>query len=150
MSQYDDWLAAMPIDEVHARIAELERELELLRSLEQKRENARRDLILRAAIAERNRTAHGGKRRRRLSPERTAIVELIAKNPDGMSPDDVARGVGMSPNAAQTNLSRMQQAGIVQRVAQGLYRLPPHVPAAAILNGATTHDPPDRIRELTP
>ncbi|MGD1057075.1 MAG: MarR family transcriptional regulator [Solirubrobacteraceae bacterium] len=147
MNAYEQWLAAMPVDEVRARIAELERELDALRALEYQQQQAHNLRLYRAAVAER---VQQGKRRRRLSPERMAIIDLIKKNPDGVSPDDVARAIGMTHNAAQTNLSRMQQAGVVQRVAQGLYKLPPHVPAAAVLNGATAYDPPDRIEALTP
>jgi hypothetical protein len=134
MTAYEAWLAAMPVEDVDERIAELERELQVLRLLKRRRAAA----VHGEHVAEQAKPVLPlPRRKRRLSPEREAIVMLIAKNPEGVSPADVSRALEVSPNAAQTNLSRMQEAGMVQRVAQGLYRLPAHIPASEILNGVT-------------
>src|ERR1017187_7893719 len=127
----------MPVGDVKERIAELERELAVLRLLEQRhRQTAppnpaaqidrsrppERPEVLAGRLIERQ------QRRRRVSPERQAIIDLLQKNPNGVSPSDVSRALDTSPHAAQTNLSRMVQAGMVQRVEQGLYRLAAHLP----------------------
>jgi hypothetical protein len=125
MSSYKEWLAAMPVKDVRGRIAELEKELEVLRLLDRQHRQQNR---------EGTKIGHTV-RRRSLSPERTAIIELIRSDPEGLSPSDVAQALGLSTNAAQTTLSRMVQANQLVRVEQGRYRLPAHVPAADVLSG---------------
>jgi len=81
-------------------------------------------------------------RKRRLSPERAAIIRLIEQNPQGMSPTDVWRRLTadgdatVKQNAVQTTMGRMVQAGQLLRVEQGRYRLPSQVPGGTLLSAA--------------
>jgi hypothetical protein len=132
MGNFEDWLAAMPVEDVRNRIAEIERELELLRVLDRKHRQGVRPSTPSPSVAvpapadshppqKMLRTGRGP----RLSPERRAILEVIRRNPDGMAPVEVARALGKAPNPIQTNMSRMVQANMIVRVGTGRYQLPP-------------------------
>ncbi len=134
---FESWLAAMPVEDVRGRIAQLERELEVLRLLEQQhRERGRRPDVSRdqptVAVAD-NHSSSPSRGGRRISPGRAAIMRLIAARPDGMVPIEVTRalsveqGMTLEPNAVQTTLSRMVQAGQLVRT-EGRYQLPHEAP----------------------
>lgn len=122
MDRLDAWLQAMPVEDVRARIGELERELARLRLLladapEPARKRAK-------ATAPRPKAANGRKRARRLSPERKAILAVVREHPGGVAPADVARRLGKHNGTVQAAMWRM--ANDEQLVsADGLYRLPP-------------------------
>jgi len=146
MDSLDAWLAAMPVQDVDRRIQELEGELETLRTLKRQHAQHQRpagDVATRSqAIRDTLRGTDRSKTRtRRLSPERVAIIELIAEHPEGMSPADVTRALQASgkqaeQNPIQTTMSRMAHAGQLLRVEHGRYRLPSETPAASLLNGS--------------
>lgn len=151
MGNFEDWLAAMPVEDVRRRIGELERELELLRVLDrQHRQEVRPSTpppstSVSPAPKPAQKVPRTG-RGHRLSPERAAILDVIRRHPDGMAPVEVARALGKEPNPIQTNLSRMVTAGMIVRVGTGRYRLPPEQPTegAHTSNGSGTLalDPP--------
>ena len=148
MDQYEAWLSQMPVQGVRQRIAQLEQELAFLRQLEWLREQTTRSVSptdtpssLPVDQTSTPDTPPSNDRRRRLSPERKAIIEVIRQQPAGMSPFDVAQLLGRSDaNAVQTNMSRMARAGQLLRVEQGRYRLPPNVPAASLLDAGAGED----------
>lgn len=127
MDELNAWLASMPRGAVRARIAQLERELEVLRVLQQQHATQPRQAPASqrspdAAITQTVSTLVSAGRR--LSRQRQAIIDVMRGRPDGTSPNEIARALDMAPNAVQTNLSRMTQAGLVVRMGQGRYRLP--------------------------
>jgi len=143
MDSLDAWLAAMPVQDVDRRIRELEGELEVLRVL--KRQHADRTTFAEAeAGAARMQEARINpldllpprRRTRRLSPERLAILRLIAERGEDMAPAEVARALDADQNSVQTTMSRMAQADQLRRVEHGRYRLPPDIPAGSLLNGS--------------
>jgi hypothetical protein len=153
MDSLDAWLAAMPVKDVQERIKVLERELEVLRTLErQHRQRAGAPEPPQPVPA---RFYGGGKAvpvgkkraRRRVSPERTAIIEVLREHPEGMSPRDITaalqeRGGTSDQNAIQTLLSRMSTAEPPQvvRVEYGRYQLPSPDTTARLLNGTAGGD----------
>jgi len=138
MDSYEAWLAAMPVDDVRRRIAQLEQELAGLRALVvQKEQRApapepRRHVITGAQLA----------RHRKLSRERKLILDVVQGHPDGASPRAVAealreRGLNVRDNAVQTNMGRMVEAGQLVRLDKGRYRIPEGPPPNGLLNGST-------------
>lgn len=151
MANFEDWLAAMPVEDVRRRIAQLERELELLRVLDRGYQQEVRPSTPSpsASVPPTHKPAQKVSRvgrGQRLSPERVAILDVIRRNPEGMAPVEVARALGKEPNPIQTNLSRMVQAGMIVRVGTGRYRLPPTEPTEGAHssngNGTMTLDQP--------
>lgn len=157
MGNFEDWLAAMPVEDVRRRIGELERELELLRVLDRKHRQGSRpstpspSTSVPPAQQPEQKKASGVGRGHRLSPERAAILDVIRRNPEGMAPVEVARALGKEPNPIQTNLSRMVNAGMIVRVGTGRYRLPPEQPTEGTHpsngNGTMTLDQPSGSEE---
>jgi len=138
---FQAWLAAMPAGEVRRRIGELEQQIAGL----QREADLMRVLLTRhgdsATTPEPPAPRAGARRRvRRLSPERSAIIAELGQHPSGASPNDIAHALGKPPNAVQTNLSRMTEAGMVERISTGRYRLPPSHPTggAPVSNGNGT------------
>jgi hypothetical protein len=144
MGSFDDWLAAMPVEDVRERIAELERELQVMRLLE--RRHQERSGQGAGSVERRARRTPRGGRGNRLSPEREAILAVVAEYPDSVGPATVARvlherGMETDTNAVGTNMSRMVRAGQLVRVSQGLYKLPPdNAEAPTLLNGSEGGD----------
>jgi hypothetical protein len=145
MDQYEQWLAQMPREGVRQRIAQLERELEILRQLERlpipssggTAPSRPTSLSPSRPVTASTPTA-SGTGRRKLSPERQAILDAVRERPEGMAPVEVARHLGRdNPNPIQTNMSRMVNAGLLVRVAQGRYQLADQPAPASLLNGAT-------------
>lgn len=132
MGNFEDWFAAMPVEDVRRRIADLEQELEVMRVLERRHGKGARQVTLSSArsprpeITQRDVLDRAG-RTYRVSPERQAITDVIRQSPDGMSPVEVARALGKEPNPIQTNMSRMTRAGMLVRVGQALYRVPDQI-----------------------
>lgn len=136
------WLAAMPVEAVQARIRELETELAGLRTLERQHKTRNRQEQVTDSRAV---TTQAPQSRRRLSPQREAILEVIAQHPDGVGPAHVWRtlvegGMEIESNAVQTNMSRMVQAGLIRRLGQGLYTVASNTPTPSLLNGSTGGD----------
>ncbi len=126
MDGYEAWLQAMPVDDVRHRIAELERELEVMRLLERQHRQQRRPEE--QATPPTTGSVHmPSGRARRMSPEREAIVAVLQEHPEGASPAEVASALGKEQNPIQTNMSRMVKAGQLERVEQGRYKLPPTI-----------------------
>lgn len=125
MDGYEAWLQAMPVDAVRHRIAELERELEVMRLLERQHRQRRRPEVQTATPPTTGSVHMPSGRARRMSPEREAIVAVLHEHPEGASPAEVASALGKEQNPIQTNMSRMVKAGQLERVEQGRYKLPP-------------------------
>jgi hypothetical protein len=147
MGSFEDWLATMPVEDVRHRIADLERELEVMRVLERRhRLTAPSPSTSMPPPADSPPvTPPRGARGRRLSPERTAIIDVLRQHPDGMAPVEVASALGKETNPIQTNMSRMTKAGMIVRVGTGQYRLPPTEPTvgtSASPNGTLLLDEP--------
>ena len=141
MDSFDGWLAAMPVADVQRQIAEIEDKMADL---------ARRADVLRLLVAQRNEHVHAasppsasavpltadwpnlvlahGRVGRRSSPERANILRILGQRPDGASIQAIADALGKAVNPVSTNLSRMTQAGMIERIGTGLYRLPPGPP----------------------
>ncbi len=156
MDDFQQWLAEMPVAGVRQRIAQLERELEILRLLEKQHREAKPSVAPKAPEAPP--VAHSsakGKvrlRPRAMSPQRVAIREIVRAHPEGIGPAQVAsemrrRGTEISDNAAQTNMSRMVERGMLIRAEQGLYKLPYPKAEAGSSNGA---DPGHEQVVMTP
>ena len=153
---FQAWLAAMPAGEVRRRIGEIEQQITGL----QREADLMRILLARHGGSptspeppESARGAHtelvaqrARRRARRLSPEREAILAALGEHADGASPHDIAHALGKPANAVQTNLSRMTEAGMVERISTGRYRLPPNHPTegapASSSNGTLLLDRP--------
>lgn len=57
------------------------------------------------------------------SDERKSIVNLLAANPTGLRPDQIAIGVGTKRNNIDQLLSKMHKEGSVKKLARGVYAL---------------------------
>lgn len=124
MDKLDAWLQAMPVDDVRARIAELERELARLRLLLAEVPKPAPKPTKATASAPRRKAAPGRKRSRRLSPERQAILAIVREHPNGVAPADVARRLGKHGGTVQAAMWRMANDQQLVNV-NGLYGLPP-------------------------
>lgn len=132
----DAWLSAMPVmsaEEIDRCEAELEevvttaqRKLAVVRLLRQGDRESRPARTAVSAPVDQQPNAYRAGRKRRLSPERTAIIDLIGHEPHGMSPTEVwrrltERGMEATTNAIQTTMGRMVKDGQLRRVDQGRY-----------------------------
>jgi hypothetical protein len=103
-----DWLAAMPVDEIDARLAEIEAEARMLRA------------VRKALVPE----TGGG--RDYPGSYRKDIVAVLRDNDREMGPREIKDrlGIDASDNSIHTTLSRMAAAGQVKRTQTGKYRAP--------------------------
>jgi hypothetical protein len=143
MSSYQEWLAAMPTDEIDKRVSQLEGELRVLKQL-QALARGNPPLTVRgpriAEVDRRPRIVATAPGQGRMTPERAAIVDVLRSAPTGLSTAQVVRrleraGQSKSSTAVAANMSRMVKFGMLERVEQGRYQLPSPTPAAGLLNG---------------
>lgn len=127
MDRLDAWLQAMPVDDIRARISELERELARLRLLLADAPKAASKSATVTAPVARPKAARGRKRARRLSPERQAILAIVREHPNGVAPADVARRLGKHGGTTQAAMWRMATQSTPAQLVNvgGVYQLPP-------------------------
>lgn len=142
----DAWLDAMPVmsaeeigryeAELEQQIATAQRKLAVVRLIRQGDPESR-PIEAPGSTAPVNGQGNSQRlgRKRRLSAERAAIIELIRQEPGGLSPTEVwrrlsARGMEATTNAIQTTMGRMVKDGQLRRVEQGLYQLAPTIQTA--------------------
>jgi len=56
-----------------------------------------------------------------MSVERREILDLLAANPDGLGPMDVASALGRKPGATRKLLKIMHERGLIRKIKRGLY-----------------------------
>lgn len=130
MHNLNKWLAAMPpASEIHERIEELEHQLAFLRLAAQA---APTTTDTDTVLGEETRSIATA---RPLSPDRAAIARIVHGAPKRVArPAYVGRtwrrlGKDISDRAVGTTMQRMAQAGQLDRLGKGLYKLPPHIAA---------------------
>jgi len=72
----------------------------------------------------------------RLSQDQQAILDLLRKSAEALSPTEIAERLGRNPANIKKTVYRMQDAGLVKKVERGLYTaapipLVPNVPLAS-------------------
>lgn len=152
MSSVDTWLAAMPpIREVDERIEQLQGELhqlQLIKQLHTDRGEAHVPSVNGHTNGngdhptERNGASNGGGALfaenpvvdpGRLSLERKEILQTMLTLPHHEAPPRLVahkmrvRGLPVDDRHIGLNMSRMQKAGLLNRVRKGVYVIPPHV-----------------------
>jgi hypothetical protein len=134
----DTWLAAMPPEiKVDERISELERELELMRTIKQLR--AALPVNGDAVVAPEGAQVNGAEPTpvdlSRISPERRRIVKAILNLPGDPNAAEITqalndRGADVSEATISANMARMTTVGLLSRVGRGRYSVPSQTAAA--------------------
>jgi hypothetical protein len=81
----------------------------------------------------------------------SAVLQYVLDHPNGVRAGDVATGVGMNEHGARTYLTRLADAGKIDRLARGLYTPPVQLRVATVANDTEiTHATPEEYLETSP